>query len=100
MAFDHETICTAGDGSAGEICDQFSFSAGVRWVDNDGQVGHLTQGDYAAEVEHIARGVVVASDAALTKDNVFISTGKNVLGCHHQFFKRGGQSAFQYNRLV
>ena len=68
-------------------------------VHNHRQMAELFHRGNRAQIQRVAGVIFKRTDAAFAKNYVFIAACQNVFRAHHPFFNRGGQPAFEQDRL-
>ena len=88
MDVDHHRVRAGGYGRARERSDELLASAGVRRVDDHGQVRERLRCRHGSDVERVAVCRLVGADTALAQDDVVRPFARDVLGSHQPFLDR------------
>jgi len=94
------TVGTGGNRRARHRNDLVSQTRSVARIRDDWKVGQAVHNGNRREIQHVSRGGVEASDAALTQNHLVVAFRQHVFGAEQKIVDGRGHSALDHHRLV
>ena len=100
MNFDHDSVCTGGNGGCSHRGHQFGLAGGVTGVYHDGKMRQLMQRRYGGNIQGVSGVGFKGPDAPFAEDDIFVAFAHDVFCAHQQLLQRVCQTALEEDRFL